>query len=74
MIFSENRKSTFPDHARSGDREVVMKISIRAAVALTLAVGLLAALAQSASAATAKHHKHSAQPKVEYLRAAGSPK
>jgi hypothetical protein len=58
---------------QSGDREVVMKIKIRAAVALTLAVGLLAALAQSASAAP-KHHKHSAQPKVEYLRAAGSPK
>jgi ABC-type phosphate transport system substrate-binding protein len=51
-----------------------MKISVRAAVALTLAAGLLAALAQSASAATAKHHKHSPQPKVEYLRAAGSPK
>jgi hypothetical protein len=50
-----------------------MKIKIRAAVALTLAAGLLAALAQSASAAP-KHHKHSPQPKVEYLRAAGSPK
>jgi hypothetical protein len=50
-----------------------MKISIRAAVALALAAGLLAAFAQNASAA-AKHHKHPAQPKVEYLRAAGSPK
>ncbi len=51
-----------------------MKLTFKAVVALTLAAGLLAALAQSASAATAKHHKHSAQPKVEYLRAAGSPK
>ena len=50
-----------------------MKIKIKAAVALTLAVGLLAALPQSASAAP-KHHKHAAPPKVEYLRAAGSPK
>jgi hypothetical protein len=50
-----------------------MKISIRTAVALTLAAGLLAAFAQTASASP-KHHKQSAQPKVEYLRAAGSPK
>jgi hypothetical protein len=57
-----------------GDREVAMKISAKTAVALTIAAGLLAAFVQSASAATAKHHKHSAQPKVEYLQAAGSPK
>ena len=50
-----------------------MKIKIRAAVAFALTVGLFAALTQSASAAP-KHHKHSAPPKVEYLRAAGSPK
>jgi hypothetical protein len=40
---------------------------------LAVMAGLFAALAQTASAA-AKHHKHPAQPKVEYLRAAGSPK
>jgi hypothetical protein len=50
-----------------------MKIKIRAVLALAFTVGLLAAFAQSASAAP-KHHKHSPQPKVEYLRAVGSPK
>jgi ABC-type phosphate transport system substrate-binding protein len=58
---------------QGGDKEVVIMKIIRTAVAFALAAGLLAALAQSASAAP-KHHKHAAQPKVEYLRAAGSPK
>jgi hypothetical protein len=55
-------------------REETVKFKFKAAVMLAVMGGLFAALAQSASAATAKHHKHPAQPKAEYLRAAGSPK
>jgi hypothetical protein len=58
----------------SYDWEETVKFKFKAAVMLAVMGGLFAALAQSASAATAKHHKHPAQPKAEYLRAAGSPK
>jgi hypothetical protein len=55
-----------------------MKSSLRIVLALAIAAGSIAIFSQDASATGKRHHKpaasHSSQSKVEYLRAAGSPK
>jgi hypothetical protein len=51
--------------------------SLRTFFALAIAAGLVAAFSQGAFAAGKRHHKpitSNTQSKVEYLRAAGSPK
>jgi hypothetical protein len=59
-----------PSKARSG--EDIMKFAIRAAVAALLAIGMAAALVQSAAAAKRKHNPSPKTNKssTQYLRAA----